>query len=113
MLPKMDPIEENSDPSEAAFALYPPLRQMFAELSRPRQEVRPSKYGEELNRMYLQQLVDWRYETSGAHQLQALPHKSVDMFVNISSLHEMRMDQIRYYFAEAERLTRNTCISSS
>ena len=28
------------------------------------------------------------------------------MFLNISSLHEMRMDQIRFYFNEIERLTR-------
>jgi putative sugar O-methyltransferase len=40
------------------------------------------------------------------NQLELLPDKSVDLFVNISSLHEMRMDQIRYYFREIERLTR-------
>ena len=40
------------------------------------------------------------------NQLGALPDKSIDMFVNISSFHEMRMDQIRYYFTEIERLTR-------
>jgi putative sugar O-methyltransferase len=40
------------------------------------------------------------------NQLAALPDKSVDLFINISSLHEMRMDQIRYYFTEIERLTR-------
>ncbi len=40
------------------------------------------------------------------HQLELLPDKSVDLFINISSLHEMRMDQIRYYFGEIERLTR-------
>ena len=32
--------------------------------------------------------------------------KSVDFFVNISSLHEMRIDQISYYFYEIYRLTR-------
>ncbi len=41
------------------------------------------------------------------NQLELLPDKSVDLFVNISSLHEMRMDQIRYYFGEIDRLTRN------
>ena len=40
------------------------------------------------------------------NQLEALPDKSVDLFLNISSLHEMRMDQIRYYFGQIERLTR-------
>jgi putative sugar O-methyltransferase len=40
------------------------------------------------------------------HQLELLPKKSVDLFINISSLHEMRMDQIRYYFTVIERLTR-------
>ncbi len=41
------------------------------------------------------------------NQLQLLPGKSVDLFINISSLHEMRMDQIQYFFGEIERLTRN------
>jgi len=40
------------------------------------------------------------------NQLELLPDKSVDLFLNISSLHEMRMDQIRYYFEQIERLTR-------
>lgn len=40
------------------------------------------------------------------NQLEQLPDKSVDLFLNISSLHEMRMDQIRYYFGQIERLTR-------
>ena len=40
------------------------------------------------------------------NQLEMLPDKSVDLFLNISSLHEMRMDQIRYYFGQIERLTR-------
>ncbi len=40
------------------------------------------------------------------NQLELLPDKSVDLFINISSLHEMRMDQIRYYFGEIERLTK-------
>ena len=40
------------------------------------------------------------------NQLELLPDKSVDLFVNISSLHEMRMDQIQYYFGEIDRLTR-------
>ena len=40
------------------------------------------------------------------NQLELLPDKSIDLFINISSLHEMRMDQIRYYFGEIARLTR-------
>jgi putative sugar O-methyltransferase len=40
------------------------------------------------------------------HQLEMLPGKSVDLFVNISSLHEMRLDQIRYYFGVLARLVR-------
>ena len=39
------------------------------------------------------------------NQLELLPDKSIDLFLNISSLHEMRMDQIRYYFTEIDRLT--------
>ena len=39
------------------------------------------------------------------NQLELLPDKSIDLFLNISSLHEMRMDQIRYYFGEVDRLT--------
>ena len=40
------------------------------------------------------------------HQLDLLPARSVDLFVNISSFHEMRIEQIRYYFDRIERLTR-------
>lgn len=40
------------------------------------------------------------------NQLERLPDQSIDLFVNISSLHEMRIDQIRYYFGEIARLTR-------
>lgn len=40
------------------------------------------------------------------NQLELLPDKSIDLFVNISSFHEMRMDQIRYYFHQIDRLTR-------
>ena len=40
------------------------------------------------------------------NQLEMIPDKSIDLFINISSLHEMRMDQIRFYFREIERLTR-------
>ncbi len=40
------------------------------------------------------------------NQLELMPDKSVDLFLNISSLHEMRIDQIRYYFGEIDRLTR-------
>jgi putative sugar O-methyltransferase len=38
-------------------------------------------------------------------QLDLLPARSVDLFVNISSLHEMRIEQIRYYFERIDRLT--------
>ena len=40
------------------------------------------------------------------NQLELLPDDYADLFINISSLHEMRMDQIRYYFGEISRLTR-------
>lgn len=39
-------------------------------------------------------------------QIELLPDKIVDLFINISSLHEMRLEQIQYYFTEIERLTR-------
>jgi len=40
------------------------------------------------------------------HQAELLPQKSVNLFINISSLHEMRPDQIRAYFALIDRVTR-------
>lgn len=40
------------------------------------------------------------------HQLSLLPAGSVDLFVNISSLHEMRRDQIDHYLTEIFRLVR-------
>lgn len=39
-------------------------------------------------------------------QLALLPSKTVDLFINISSLQEMRMDQIEYFFGEIVRNTR-------
>ncbi len=39
------------------------------------------------------------------HQADLLPDKSVDVFINISSLHEMKMDQIHAYFKLIDRLT--------
>ena len=41
------------------------------------------------------------------HQLELLPDKTADLFVNISSLHEMRRDQIDYYFHQIDRLTKH------
>lgn len=38
-------------------------------------------------------------------QLRLLPPKSIDLFISISSLQEMRRDQIEYFFAQIERLT--------
>ena len=38
-------------------------------------------------------------------QLELLPAGCVDLFINISSLHEMRMDQIRYYFDMIDTLS--------
>lgn len=40
------------------------------------------------------------------NQLDLLPEKMVDIFINISSLHEMRFDQIEYYFNSIDRLTK-------
>lgn len=40
------------------------------------------------------------------HQAEMLPGKSVDLFVNISSLHEMKPEQIGAYFELIDRLTR-------
>lgn len=39
------------------------------------------------------------------HQLELLPSKSVDLFINISSLHEMRQDQIAYYLNVIDQIT--------
>jgi putative sugar O-methyltransferase len=40
------------------------------------------------------------------HQAEMLPEKGVDLFINISSLHEMMIDQIHAYFKLIEKLTR-------
>jgi putative sugar O-methyltransferase len=40
------------------------------------------------------------------HQAALLPQKSADLFINISSLHEMTPEQIRTYFTLIDRLTK-------
>lgn len=40
------------------------------------------------------------------HQAKMLPGKSIDLFINISSLHEMQMQQIQEYFKLIDKLTR-------
>ena len=40
------------------------------------------------------------------NQIELLPNNIIDLFINISSLHEMRLDQIKYYFKQIERLTK-------
>lgn len=40
------------------------------------------------------------------NQIELLPDSIVDLFINISSLQEMRLEQIKYYFKQIERLTR-------
>lgn len=40
------------------------------------------------------------------HQAEMLPDKSVDLFINISSLHEMTIDQIHAYFKLIDKLTK-------
>ena len=40
------------------------------------------------------------------HQAAMLPSKSVDLFINISSLHEMKTDQIKAYLALIGRVTK-------
>jgi putative sugar O-methyltransferase len=42
-----------------------------------------------------------------AHQIELLPDHSADLFVNISSLHEMTRDQIGHYLVQIDRLTRS------
>ena len=43
-------------------------------------------------------------------QIEMLPDGLFDLFVNVSSLHEMRIDQIRYYFTQIRRLVpQNGC----
>jgi putative sugar O-methyltransferase len=41
-----------------------------------------------------------------AHQIERIPRKSFDWFLNISSLHEMTMPQITNYFHQIDRLCR-------
>lgn len=40
------------------------------------------------------------------HQANMLPRKTIDLFINISSLHEMQMRQIQEYFKLIDKLTR-------
>jgi putative sugar O-methyltransferase len=40
------------------------------------------------------------------HQAEMLPAKSIDLFINISSLHEMKIDQIHAYFILIDKLTK-------
>jgi putative sugar O-methyltransferase len=40
------------------------------------------------------------------HQAEMLPAKSVDLFINISSLHEMKIEQIHAYFKLIDKLTK-------
>jgi putative sugar O-methyltransferase len=40
-----------------------------------------------------------------AHQIRLLPDAFAKLFVNVSSLHEMTLEQIRFYFSEVDRLT--------
>jgi putative sugar O-methyltransferase len=39
-------------------------------------------------------------------QIEFLPDECFDLFINISSLHEMSIKQIRYYFTQIRRMTR-------
>jgi putative sugar O-methyltransferase len=39
------------------------------------------------------------------HQMELIPDKSVDLFLNISSLHEMLPTQVSYYLNQIDRLT--------
>jgi putative sugar O-methyltransferase len=39
-------------------------------------------------------------------QIELLPDGVFDLFVNVSSLHEMRLEQIRYFFTQIRRLVR-------
>ena len=43
-----------------------------------------------------------------ANQIALLPESSVDAFVNISSLHEMRQPQIDHYIQQMARAARHT-----
>lgn len=40
-------------------------------------------------------------------QIELLPDGCFDLFVNVSSLHEMRLEQIKYYFTQIRRLVRD------
>jgi putative sugar O-methyltransferase len=42
----------------------------------------------------------------GAHQVKLLPDDAADLFLNISSLHEMTMEQVAFYLSQIDRLTR-------
>ncbi len=44
-----------------------------------------------------------------ADQIELLPRKSVDLMINISSLHEMKREQIKNFISEMDRLTKGFC----
>jgi len=39
-------------------------------------------------------------------QIESIPDEKIDLLINISSLHEMRPEQVQYYFKQFERLAR-------
>jgi putative sugar O-methyltransferase len=40
-------------------------------------------------------------------QIEKIPDRSIDLAINISSLHEMRIDQISFYFGQFDRMLKN------
>jgi len=97
-----------------------PLRQMLREMKKASQEVKPSKYLPSV----LPDRTVFRYRPFKDYgevkqdfenaeiafllpsQLELLPDDSADLSINISSLHEMKPEQIRYYLKEISRLTK-------
>jgi putative sugar O-methyltransferase len=51
-----------------------------------------------------EELAECRFAFLLPHQLALLPNGCVDLFINISSLHEMQQDQVDYYLDEIRRL---------
>ena len=44
-----------------------------------------------------------------ADQIELLPKKSFDLMINVSSLHEMKRNQIKNFIKQIDRLTKGTC----
>lgn len=61
----------------------------------------------DIARKYLSEVLpDAKIDFLTPERIEEIPEKSVDLFINISSFHEMRPEQISYYFDQIGRMTK-------